>query len=435
MTSKRGILPVRWWIAVLLFLSYVVWYMDRTNISIAGPVLMKHFNWTAAQFGMVQSAFFIGYALTQIPGGWLADRFGGTKVIMLGTLWWSLFVFLTPFGATLGSMMIIRALMGVGEGVNAPCHTSLTARWMPKKEAGMAMGIYYIGMPVGIMITMPLTVWIIQNYNWQMVFYSFTFIGVIWCAFWWWYGRDKPEQHPGVTREELDYIKSDQDPPEVMAQPTDWKTLFTNKSVWGLSISYFFHNYLWYLYMTWLPGYLVMGRGFSLVKTGIYSMLPYIVALIAMPIGGYLSDTLTKKYGPNVGRRVPIYIGLGGCGVFLVLAAYTPNAYVAVAYISASIGFLTLNYGSFWSTPINLSAKDSGVISGLMNTLGTVAGILAPAITGFIVTASNNRFENALYFGALLAVVGILVLATIGKVKPVEFKKPVSLTEKITTTT
>lgn len=176
------ILPVRWRIAVLLLLSYVVWYMDRTNISIAGVPMMKEFGWTAADFGMVQSAFFIGYALTQIPGGWAADRWGGSKVILLGTIWWSVFVFLTPFAATLTMMCAVRSVMGLGEGVNAPTHTSLTARWMPKREAGMAQAVYYIGMPVGIMIAMPSTVWLTQRWGWQASFYVFAFVGVAWCA-------------------------------------------------------------------------------------------------------------------------------------------------------------------------------------------------------------------------------------------------------------
>ena len=426
--SRSGLLPVRWWIAILLFLSYVVWYMDRTNISIAGPVMMKYFHWSAAQFGMVQSAFFIGYAITQIPGGWLADRFGGSKVILIGTLWWSVFVFLTPFGATLTMMCVIRSLMGIGEGVNAPTHTSLTARWMPKSEAGMAQAVYYIGMPVGIMITMPTTVWIMTKWGWQMSFYSFAFVGVLWCLLWLWYGRDRPEAHRRVSAEELNLIKSDQDPPEVMDRPTEWKTIFTNKSVWGLSISYFFHNYLWYLYMSWLPGYLVIGRGFSLLKTGIFTTIPYLVACLTMPLGGYLSDSWTRRYGPNIGRRVPIVIGMTGCGIFLVLAAHTPDAYTAIAYISASMGFLTLNYGAFWSTPINLSSKDAGVISGAMNTSGNIAGIFAPTITGLLVTFYHNKFENAMYFGAFLALVGIVVLWTIAKVQPIVFKqdKPAS---------
>lgn len=417
------ILPVRWRIAVLLLLNYVVWYMDRTNISIAGVPMMKEFGWTAADFGMVQSAFFIGYALTQIPGGWAADRWGGSKVILLGTIWWSVFVFLTPFAATLTMMCAVRSVMGLGEGVNAPTHTSLTARWMPKREAGMAQAVYYIGMPVGIMIAMPSTVWLTQRWGWQASFYVFAFVGVAWCAAWLWYGRDRPEQHPDMTQAELKMIRADQDPPEIMDRPTKWSTVLSNSAVWGLTTSYFFHNYLWYLYMSWLPGYFVMARGFSLLKSGLFTTIPYLVACCTMPLGGWLSDALTRKYGATVGRRVPIVIGLGGCGIFLVLGAHTPDAYTAITYISASMGFLTLNYGAFWSTPIDISSKDGGVISGLMNTSGNIAGIFAPTITGLLVTYYNNKFENAMYFGAALALVGILILCTVGKVKPIDSPK------------
>ncbi|MEN6439338.1 MAG: MFS transporter [Syntrophobacter sp.] len=424
LATRRGPVPVRWRIAILLSMSYMVWFMDRVNISVAGPTMMKYFNWTAADFGLVQSAFFVGYAFTQIPGGWLADRFGGSKVVLLGTLWWSLFVFITPFGATLALMMAIRASMGVGEGVNAPAHVALTAWWMPKKESGRAIGVYYIGMQVGIMITMPLTVWIIGTYGWQMCFFSFAFVGVAWSALWYWYGCDRPEQHRSISEEELAYIKSDRDDAEVMEQPTDWKTLFTNKLVWGLAISYFFNNYLFYLYITWLPGYLVIDRGFTLVKTGVFAMLPYMVSIITSPLGGYLSDYWTKKYGAHIGRSLPIQLGLAGSCIFLVLGAYTSNPYAAVAYICASVGFLNMNFGPYWSAALTLSAKDGGVIGGLMNTLGTVAGIIAPAVTGFIVTASGNKFEWALYFGAFLALLGVIVIGVAGRVRPIEFAKP-----------
>lgn len=422
-STKKTFLSVRWRIAILLLLSYVVWYMDRTNISIVGPVMMKEFGWSPTDFGLVQSAFFVGYSLTQIPGGWLADRFGGSKVIIFGTLWWSAFVFLTPFAATITSMCIVRALMGLGEGVNAPTHTSLTARWMPRSEAGMAQSVYYIGMPVGIMITMPTAVWLTEHYGWQSSFYVFAVVGIIWVAAWHWYGCDKPRQHKKITAEELAVIEADQDDPSIMDQPTEWKPILKSSSVWGLTIAYFFHNYLWYLFMTWLPGYLVMERGLSLLKSGLYTVIPYLVACFSMPLGGWLSDRLSEKYGPTVGRRLPIVIGMGGCGLFLALAADTPTAERAITYIAASVGFLTLNYGAFWSTPINLSSKDAGVISGMMNTSGNIAGILAPTITGVIVTFSSGKFEKALYFTASLAVVGILALLTIGSVEPIRFVK------------
>jgi len=175
-----------------------------------------------------------------------------------------------------------------------------------------------------------------------------------------------------------------------------------------------------YLYMTWLPGYLVIGRGFTLLKSGIYTVIPYLVACLTMPLGGWLSDTLSRKYGPTIGRRVPIVIGMGGCGIFLVLAADTPDANTAITYIAASVGFLTLNYGAFWSTPINLSPKDAGVISGMMNTSGNIAGIFAPSITGMLVTFYDNKFENAMYFGAALSVLGILILISVGRVRPIK---------------
>lgn len=215
----------------------------------------------------------------------------------------------------------------------------------------------------------------------------------------------------------------DHDPAEVMEQSTDWKTIFTNKLVWGLAISYFFNNYLFYLFMAWLPSYLVMDRGFTLVKTGIFAMLPYMVSVISSPFGGWLSDYWTRKYGAHIGRSLPIQIGLAGCGVFLILAAYTPNAYAAVIYLCASVGFLNMNFAPFWSAALTLSSKDGGVIGGLMNTLGTIAGVVAPAITGLVVTASGNKFEYALYFGAFLALLGVVVDGVAGRVRPIDFTK------------
>lgn len=141
---------------------------------------------------------------------------------------------------------------------------------------------------------------------------------------------------------------------------------------------------------------------------------------VTMPLGGWLSDTLTRRYGPTIGRRFLIVIGIGGCGIFLVLAADTPDANTAITYIAASVGFLTLNCAAFWSTPINLSPKDAGVISGMMNTSGNIAGIFAPSITGMLVTFYDNKFENAMYFGAALFVLGILILISVGRVRPIE---------------
>ena len=144
MSSK--ISNVRWRVVTLLMFSFMIWYMDRTNISIAGPVMMKYFHWNPWQFGLVMTAFFVGYAFTQIPGGWLGRPIWRQQSHMdwnpLGCLF---FVLPTPFGATLRATIFIRGLMGIGEGVNAPAHTSLIAQWLPKRETGMAQGLSSAG--------------------------------------------------------------------------------------------------------------------------------------------------------------------------------------------------------------------------------------------------------------------------------------------------
>jgi sugar phosphate permease len=412
MNQSKQRIPVRWWILFWLFMSYVVWYLDRTNISIAATHIMKEYNWNAAQFGMVMSAFFIGYALTQIPGGWLSDRFGGSKVIQFGTIWWSIFTMLTPAGITVATMSAIRLMMGVGEGVNAPAHIALTTQWMPRREYARACALFLLGMPVGIMLTMPTAAWITNAWGWRWVFYIFGAVGFTWCLIWYYYGRDIPEQHPSISKEEIDLIRGDQDPPEIMKQPLRWKIILSDWSVWATVISYFSQNYSWYLFMSWLPGYLILARGFSFTKTTYSAMIPYILASFSIPFSGWLSDKLTQKFGPNKGRRWLISAGFLGAALFTVLSGYTSSGTMVVVYLTLAVGFLTLNHPPFHAIPQHISAKDGGVIFGMVNTSGTVAGILAPALTGFIAVLSGNHWEYALYFAAAVSVCGAITILT-----------------------
>ncbi len=410
----------RWLIIVQFLLCYLVLYMDRSNMSIAGPSMMKEFNWSATQFGLVSTAFFIGYACTMIIGGWLADRFGGGKVIIFGAIWWSVFVFLTPFGASLGLMIIIRILMGMGEGVALPAMSSMVAKWIPKKEAGLAQGLCLIGVPLGITLTMPLAAWIIQRWSWHVVFWSFAFIAPIWILIWLKFGKDKPELHPSLSKEELAYIKADQGGPKESAdQAIDLtpKDIFSTPSVWTGAISFFCTNYLFYLFMTWLPTYFVRGRGLQLSQSALYTMMPYIVAIFTYPIGGYLADKAATKFGHNIGRKIFPIIGMISAGVLLILGSQAANAVNAVALISASNGLLCLTMGGYYSMPMVFSRKNAGKITGLWSTFATIGGITAPLLTGVVVDAYGYNF--ALYLGACISILGSLILLFTVKVKAI----------------
>lgn len=422
MTNKR------WTIVFLMLLSYMTMYLCRSAISISGPVLMKQYGWSATQFGLVSTAFFIGYAITMFPAGWLADRFGSGKVVVTGILFYSLFTILTPvIGVTIGLMIFVRVLVGLGQAATLPSNAALLAQWMPKKEIATAQGIVMIGTPLGIALTMPLGVLFISNFSWQTTFYVFAFVGPVWCILWWLLGRNKPELHPSISKQEIEHIRADQGQLEIKGDAALVTTadVFSKWSVWGASLSYFASNYLFFLFLTWLPTYFANGRGFTLVKSGYYTMVPYIVAIFAYPLGGYLADWAAKKFGHNTGRKIFPFIGMVAAGLFLILGTRANSGVAALALISISEGFLSITQAGYFSMPMVFSPKNAGKIVGLYGFCGTCAGILAPLLTGMIID-HFGKYEYAMYFGALVAVAGALLLFFVN-VKQIESKKAINV--------
>lgn len=406
-------------VVFLLVICYTFMYFGRSSISIAGPAMMAERGWSATQFGLVSTAFFIGYALTMLPAGWLADRFGASKVIVVGTLLWSVFTFFSPYGLAIGSFMMLRILVGIGQGVTLPSASSLVSKWVPKHEAGRAQGMTLVGVPLGVALTMFIGTKLIQYFSWQMIFYSFAFLGPIWVLLWLKWGKDRPELLSTISQEEIDYIQekdsTDSNGNGAVALPSN--QVYGNKNVWGATIAYFCYNYVFYLLLSWLPTYLAMGRGFTLVKSGYMTAIPWMVAIFTYPIGGVLADAAAKKYGQNIGRKLFPIIGLVVGGVALFVGANAPSAGVAIALISMSMGFLTVTQGGFFSIPMILAPKNAGMIVGLYGFIGTMAGISAPVVTGLIV--DSYGYTYALISGAGMAVLGAVVLLIFCKVKPI----------------
>jgi sugar phosphate permease len=398
-------------------------YLGRSSISIAGSTIMKDYGWSATQFGLVSTAFFIGYALTMLPAGYLADKFGAGKVIVVGTLFWSLFTLLSPFAGSIGIFVLIRALVGVGQGVTLPSASSMVSKWVPSQEAGKAQGFTLIGVPLGVAITMPLGVYLIQHFNWQTIFYLFAFLGPVWSLIWWKFGKDKPEKHPKISEEEVNYIKAGQGAKETSGTSLTSKEVYGSASVWGATLAYFCYNYVFYLLLTWLPTYFAQGRHLSLASAGYATMFPYLVAVFTYPAGGMLADWGAKKFGQNIGRKLFPICGLIFGGVALMLATQTSSLFTAILLLSISMGGLTLTQGGFFSIPIILAPKNAGMIVGLYGTIGTFAGITAPILTGYVIDLSG-KYETAMYLGSGMAVLGAIILLTITKVKPIVSKSP-----------
>ncbi|MFD2682422.1 MFS transporter [Bacillus seohaeanensis] len=405
--SPRKI-KARWWVMFFIFLSTVLAYTDRSNISIVAVTMMEEFGWDEQQFGLLASAFFVGYLLLGIPAGWMSDKWGGVRFLALGVLIWSIFTIFTPLAWGFASMLIIRFLLGVGEAVNFPSHTSVVSKWSPVHTRGRWQGLNMSGMAIGVMITAPITTWLTAQFNWHASFYLFGGLGIIWAIVWLKIATDNPKDHPFITEEELAEMEDTSGTKETDKVKIPWSKMFRVKEVWGLTLIYFFQNYNWYLYLTWLPAYFMKERGFTLLNVGIYGALPWLGAFIAMNLAGVFSDKLLKKNSLTTSRRIPMYISFLGTAIFMALGAYTPNEWAALAYITLSVTCLGINFTMFWTLPIDIGPKSAGTLSGIMNTSGTVAGIIAPALTGFLIVFMGS-WQYVLFLGAALALVGAIL--------------------------
>ncbi|OPY88531.1 MAG: putative sulfoacetate transporter SauU [Smithella sp. PtaU1.Bin162] len=393
-------------IGILIFINTLIVYFDRVNISIVAPTMMKYFQWDMGVMGLAMSMFGVGYIITQIPGGYLADKLGGRKILGYGSLGWSFFTFLTPFANTPTFMYMVRALLGLGEGVNFPAETSVLSRWLPRKVRARIQGFNLSGIAAGPLIATPLTVWIMAVFGWQAVFYFYAALGLTWTAVWLAYSKDNPAQHKGVTGEELQEIATGQ---VEEAGETVVGAPARSTAVWGLAIAYFCFTYTYWLFINWLPTYLIQARGFTVIKMGFFASLPWLAAFISMNVAGWISDGLVKKgFTTGKARRALIYTGVPGMAVCLLLATQATNAYTAIALITVTMMFAGLNFPSFWSLPMDMHAQKSGLISGMMNTGSGLASILAPGITGYVAMLSG--WTAALSLASVLAIISVIVL-------------------------
>lgn len=425
MSSNKSVGNRRWVVVFMMLLIYAIMYFCRTSLSITGSTLMKEFGWTAAQFGIASTGFFLGYAIGMLPAGWFSDKLGTTVVLVVGVIWWSVFMVCGPAAASMsvGAFIFVRAAMGLGQASVLPANATMIAQWIPKKESALAQGVVMIGTPLGIAVTYMLSPVIIENFGWRILYYGFACLGPIWLVAWRIFGTNKPENHPKMTKEELEYIRSDQGNSNNSQQLSttdipETKEVFSNSSVWIVAIAYLTSNYLFFMFMTWLPTYFDQGRGLSLAGSAYMTTIPYVVAMFCYPLGGVLADWAAKKLGHNVGRKLFPVIGLAGAGIFLVMGTQASTIAAAVTLISISNGLLSVTQAPFFSMPIVFSRAHAGKITSLNGFCGTLAGIAAPTITGFIVQAAG--YDQALYVGAGVAICGaiLLMFANIKEIKP-----------------
>jgi MFS transporter, ACS family, glucarate transporter len=394
---------VRWRILILILLVSMVTYLDRVNISIAAKRIMSTYQLSNGEMGRIFSAFILAYALFQVPGGWLADRFGPRIVLTAAVAWWSAFTALTAVAAHLfplslfpvvWSLVIVRFCLGMGEAAAWPNFNRTIANWMAPKDRAFSSSVPLAGGGLGATLTPPLIAWLMVKYGWKQSFYISAVIGLVVAAIWLWYARDRAEEHPHVNREELLVIHetegqsaADSSPSPRRKAGTPWRAILTEPNVWLLAAVNLACGYVIYIYLTWFYTYLLEARGLSLMRGSLYTTGPFLAITTLTPVGGILCDRAARRFGKNLGRRL---IGMGGmlvAGMALYLGARIANINLAIVGLSLGAGAIYFSLSSQWVVTIDISREHAGTVSGIMNWAGNTGGIISPLLMPVLVRA------------------------------------------------
>ena len=392
----------------LTVLAYMITYMDRTVISAAVPAIQKEFGFSIITMGWILSSFQWAYAIFQIPGGWLGDRFGPRRALSMVMTWWSLFTAATTLAWSAASMALVRFLFGMGEAGAFPIATRSLSRWMLPSERGFAQGVTHAGSRLGGAITPAVVGFIIARHGWRAAFLCFGALGILWSAVWLWYYRDTPAEHTSVNAAERELIQSTvgQRRPGICSS-VPWRRILSCPQMWILSAMYFCYAYNIGVYLVWFPKYLSAHRGFSVVRMGIYASLPLLAGTVGDIAGGWLSDRWASRSGNlTLARRGVGVTGFLLAAISIVLACFTPDPLASVRYHCLAMFGLELTVGVSWAIPLDVGRDYAGSVSAIMNTCGNLGGAIASAASAYLVMLSgwNTPF---------LVVAGLCVIAAI----------------------
>jgi MFS family permease len=399
----------RWVIILLAFIATIINYLDRSAISYAIGPLKELFHLTDADFGLVGSAFGIGYILCTFLGGILVDRYGSRRVWSAAAIIWSISCGLLSIASGFITLFLFRVLMGLAEGPAFPALTRTATDWLPMGERSRALAIGLAAVPFSAVIGAPLLSHMIIHFGWQAMFIILGIAGVIWAIIWYVLYRDQAKDSPHVSAAELQHISAGSIA-NFKRKPTNWRFILLNKNLLVNNYAFFSFGYLLFFAVTWLPGYFEQTYHTNIKQTGWLLMLPWLLGTVLILICGFWSDKIWKKTGSlRKSRSQFIWICQIISALCLIAATMTSDVTTALLFISLGLGIGLMPNAAFYALNADLIKEHAATSLGVMDAAFALAGILAPLITGYLATITGN-FKVAIYLMAILSISsGILV--------------------------
>ncbi len=398
---------VRWRIFGIVFVLVVINLIDRVTLSIAMPTISKEFSLEPAMQGLILSAFFWSYALLQVPGGWLIDRFGPRALITGATVGWGFFQAIAGMATGGVSLLISRIGLGAAEAPLFPAGAKLNSIWLSPKERARGAVLVDSGAPLGAAFGGVIIAWLILSLgSWRTAFVVAGIATILLGYLAWWYLRDEPADHPGVSPNELALIKASA---HVSQTAQDDRTrAITPRSLAAILVGRMSWAMINFGLLTWGPSYLAQARGFDLKQMGGATFVIFLSGMFGSLTSGFLVDKLQERGM----RRATVYktaLGVTGFGVMLSFLVLPQIADPVGAVALLSVTLFLLYFGSlYWSFPAILAPKEKvGIVGGAMNFAGSASGIAIPIITGLILQATG-AYLMVLYFFAGCAAVYVI---------------------------
>ena len=383
--------PQRWLLVVLLNLGLLFCYIHRSGISVAAPFIIKDLGLNTAVTGVLLSAFFWPYAFMQTPAGWIVDRFGVRLTYAVGFAVGSLAAAATGLARGTGSLILVRMMLGVGQAALFPASSRATANWFHERERGVVTALYLTGNRIGQALINGGGAILLTAIGWKMFFTSIGLLPLVFLLPWMLFLRKW--ERPSIGRSEASLAES--------------FALMKQRSALGIFLGFFAYDYVWFLFLTWLPAYLMIERHCTTNEMAIFSSIPYLFGLLLTLASGFLSDWFVRQgYNEIRVRKAFIVFGLA-VACFIVPAGIVEDKMTSVYLLMASLCGLNVCAPNAWSLTQAASEKRIvGTVAGIQNFGGNVGGIIAPALTGYIAHRTGS-FSLALTVAGGILVGGI----------------------------
>jgi len=421
MSFARALPPLRVYVVLHLFLSFIICNADRINLSVAIIPMGNSFGWSNTIRGFVQATFFVGYMSTQILAGILADKYSAKKCLVLAVAFWSLLTVLTPLAAkySLVALYATRMLLGACEGFAMPSVNAMVSTWVPSGEIARALSFIYSGMYGGSILGLLVSPIILAYYDWAMLFYSFGLAGIAWCVVFFLTTSDTPKSSNIISHAEKNHILQNAPASTGNYQilpssdagsspddgdnnnniisnngnaPPSLRDIFSRKCVWAIIVAHFCCTMGYFIQLTWLPTFLHMKYKVDISGSSILATTPWITMFVFANVGGYIADTLIHR-GVNRTTVRKLMQSIGFLGPSLFLGVFLPRAHTAAAaitYISAALALSAFSNSGVYSNHQDIGPKISGTLLGISNTFASLSGIIGVAITGYILDHTHN---------------------------------------------